>query len=69
MGTRFISARGSWVGRMSFMAAYHVDLIMLDSPLIWRLRHMRFQCTAGYFIIILISQSGFSFMVSCRRVA
>jgi hypothetical protein len=67
--TRCISARRSWFGRMSFMAAYHVDWVRLDISLVWRLRHMRFQSTAGYFLIIRISQSGFSFMVSCRRVA
>jgi hypothetical protein len=69
VGTKCISASRSWVGRMSCMATYHIDLIGAASPVVWRFRHMRFQPTAGYFLVIRISQSGFSFMDSCSMVA
>jgi hypothetical protein len=68
MGTKCISASRLLVGRMSCMAAYHVDLIGASSPVVWRFRHMRFQPTARFFLVILISQSGFSFMDNCSRV-
>ena len=68
VGTRFISASLSWVGRMSCMAAYHVDVIGAASPLLCRFRHTRFQAAPGFFLVILISDSGFSFLDICSKI-
>jgi hypothetical protein len=49
VGIKFISASRLWVVRMSYMAAYHVDLIGAASQVVLRVRHIRFQPTARFF--------------------
>jgi hypothetical protein len=52
---RLVAANRSLVGRMSCMAAYHVDFIVPDSPAACRLAQTLCHGSVGYFWIIRLS--------------